>query len=174
MQQIKRWGHLTDITNEWLGKIASFIIFTMMAIVVMEVILRYGFNRPTVWAWDVNVQLFAAFVFLGAGYTILHRVYVVVDVLYNRFPLRVRAIADLIACICCLVFCVALMLEGGVMTWKSWAVRETSRTFFGPPLYPIKTLLPIGAFLMALQWGVQFIRDFPAAITGKERRPSEH
>lgn len=168
MRQIRFLGHVSDVVNEWLGKSASFLVLVMMAIIAMEVTLRYGFNSPTTWAWDVNVQLFAAFIFLGAGYTILHRVYVVVDVLYNRLPPRARAIADLITCICCFVFCLVVVWQAGVMGWKSWAVRETSRTFFAPPLYPIKTLLPIGAFLMALQWGVQFTRDFSTTIRGKK------
>jgi TRAP-type mannitol/chloroaromatic compound transport system permease small subunit len=174
LRQIKRPGQLIDSSNEWLGKVASFFVLVIMAIGVTEVTLRYGFNRPTIWAWDVNIQLFAAFIFLGAGYHLLHRTIVVVDVLYNRFPPKLRAIADLITCLCCLTFSAVIIWGGTVMAVKSWAVMETSRTFFEPPLYYIKTLIPVAGILMAAQWIRQFIRDFAAAISARRREPGEH
>lgn len=174
LRQIKRLGYFIDSTNEWLGRVGSFLVLVVMAIAVTEVMLRYGFNRPTTWAWDVNIQLFAAFVFLGAGYTLLHRTIVTVDVLYNRFPPTARAIADLVACLSCLTFCAVVIWGGWVMTWKSWAVLETSRTFFEPPLYYIKTLLPVAGVLMALQWTRRFISDFTAAMTARRGEPGEH
>jgi len=104
---------------------------------------------------------------------------VTVDVLYNRFPPKVRAFADLITYLCCLIFCAVIIWGGTIMAVKSWAVLETSRTFFEPPLYFIKTLIPVAGVLMAAQWTRQFIRDFTSAMSTKtavtERgEPDEH
>jgi len=177
LQFIKRLGQFIDNTNEWLGRVASFLVLVIMAIATMEVVLRYGFHRPTIWAWDVNIQLFAAFIFLGAGYHLLHRTIVTVDVLYNRFSPKWRFFADLITYLCCLTFCAVIIWGGWTMAWKSWAVMETSRTFFEPPLYFIKTLIPLAGVLMAAQWTRQFIRDFTAAMSAKaaaaERRETD-
>ena len=65
------------------------------------------------------------------------------------------------------------------MAVKSWAVMETSRTFFEPPLYLIKTLIPVAGVLMVAQWTRQFIRDFTVAMSAKtaateRREPGEH
>jgi len=174
LQQLKRLGCFIDSTNEWLGKVASFLVLIVMAIVVMEVTLRYGFDSPTIWAWDVNIQLFAAFVFLGAGYTLLHRTIITVDVLYNRFPPKWQAFADVITYLCCLTFCAVIIWGGTVMAVKSWSVMETSRTFFEPPLYFIKTLIPIAGILMLAQWTRQFITGFTDAIRAGKGEPSEH
>jgi len=179
LRLIKRLGYVTDSTNEWLGKVASFLVLIIMAIVVMEVTLRYGFNSPTIWAWDINIQLFAAFIFLGAGYHLLHRTIITVDVLYNRFPPKWRAFADIITYLCCLTFCAVIIWGGTVMAVKSWSAMETSRTFFEPPLYFIKTLIPVAGILMLAQWTRQFIRDFTAAMSTKtaateRREPDEH
>lgn len=174
MRQITCLGRVIDSGNEWLGRVTSFFVLIIMAIAVMEVILRYGFNRPTIWAWDVNIQLFAAFIFLGAGYHLLHRTVVTVDVLYNRFPPKWRAFADLITYLCCLTFCTVIIWGGTVMAVKSWAVLETSRTFFEPPLYFIKTLIPVAGVLMAAQWTRRFISDFTDAMSARKREPGEH
>lgn len=179
LQQMRRLGHAIDSSNEWLGRIASFLVLFIMVIAVMEVTLRYGFHRPTIWAWDINIQLFAAFIFLGTGYHILHRTVVTVDVLYNRFPPKWRAFADVIIYLCCLIFSAVIIWGGTVMAVKSWAVMETSRTFFEPPLYFIKTLIPVAGVLMAAQWTRQFIHDFTAAMSAKtaateRKEPDEH
>jgi len=173
-QLLKRLGYFVDNTNEWLGKVASFLVLIIMILVVMEVTLRYGFNNPTIWAWDVNIQLFAAFIFLGAGYTLLHRTIITVDVLYNRFPPKWKAVADVVTYVCCLTFCAVITWGGTVMAVKSWAVLETSRTFFFFSLYYIKTLIPISGILMAAHWTKRFISDFTDALRVGKREPSEH
>jgi len=169
MQKIKRVGQWIDLINEWVGRVVSFFLIIIMILVVMEVTLRYGFNRPTIWIWDVNVQLFAALVFLGGGYHLLHRQYVVVDVLYIRLPPKVKAIADLIAFVSALCFFIVLLWKGGDFALTSIMIREHTMTTFGPPVYHIKSLVPIGAFLMLLQWGTMFIRGFITDITGEEK-----
>ena len=174
LRQIKYLGQLVDGINEWLGKISSYFILVIMAIATMEVILRYGFSNPTIWAWDVNIQLFAAFIFLGAGYTLLHRTIITVDVLYNRFSPTWRAFADVITYVCCLTFCAVIIWGGTTMAVKSWSVLETSRSFFEPPLYYIKTLIPIAGVLMVIQWTKRFISDFTDAMKARKREPSEH
>ena len=45
---------------------------------------------------------------------------------------------------------------------------ETSNSYWGPPLYPFKAMIPIGAFMLAMQGLTKFIRDFVRATTGRE------
>jgi len=40
-------------------------------------------------------------------------------------------------------------------------------TFWAPPVYPIKTLIPISALLFLLQGIAKFIRDFKIVISGQ-------
>jgi len=168
LQQFKRLGEFVDSSSERLGRIFSFLILAIMAIVTMEVILRYGFRNPTTWSWDVNIQLFAAFIFLGTGYHLLHRTIVSVDILYNRFPPKMRAFADVLIYLCCLIFSVVIIWGGTIMAVKSWAKLETSATFSEVPLYYIKTLIPVGGILMLAQWTRRFISDFTTAISAKK------
>jgi TRAP-type mannitol/chloroaromatic compound transport system permease small subunit len=45
---------------------------------------------------------------------------------------------------------------------------ERSLTDWGPAYYPVKFMMPLGAFMLLLQGIVWFIRDIHIAITGKE------
>jgi TRAP-type mannitol/chloroaromatic compound transport system permease small subunit len=54
------------------------------------------------------------------------------------------------------------------MAWESLLLGETEPTSFAPPVYPIKMMIPLGAFLILLQGLAKFIRDLTLVITGKE------
>lgn len=55
MQRIKLCLRYIDAINECTGKGVGFLIIPITLIITLEVILRYVFNRPTIWAWDVNL-----------------------------------------------------------------------------------------------------------------------
>jgi len=107
---LRKIGKLIDSTNNELGKFVSFFLLLIVIVMVIHVTSRYIFDRPTIWAWDINRFLFGTLVLLGAGYHILHRYVVAVDILYGRFPPKVKAIADLISFVAVVIFC-------GVVIW---------------------------------------------------------
>ncbi len=158
-------GRIIDNINEWLGKISSYFLIFIMLIMLIEVISRYVFRRPTLWAWDVNMQLFAAIIFLGAGYHILHRQIITVDVLYDRFPPKIKAVADVISYLCISIFCVTIIWQGSQSAMRSVLAREVTSSVLGPPIYHIKVLIPIAALLMLLQATRQYVKIFADAFS---------
>lgn len=156
---LDRFLHIVDVTNDWVGKITSFFIPVIMLIVSYEVVSRYVFNAPTIWAWDINVQLFAIIVFLGGGYTLLYKGHVNVDVLYSHFSEKGKAIAELITAPIFFIFLITLLWKMGVMTLASIKEREIMSTIFAPPLYPMKVILYLGLVLFFMQGIAKLIRD---------------
>jgi C4-dicarboxylate transporter DctQ subunit len=137
--------------NETVGSLTSWLVYPMAVLVAFEVVMRYVFNRPTIWSWDVNVQLLAAMGSLGGGYTLLHGSHVAVDVVAKKLPLRgqfvLNSITDLLS-----VACLALI------TWflavnaaDSVAHLERSVTVFREPIYPLRVVVAIGSLLFLLQ-----------------------
>lgn len=161
-----------DALNEWTGKVAAWLIIPLTLIVVLDVILRYVFNKPTIWAWDVNVQLLGALVILGAGYCLLHNAHVGVDVLVLRFSPRKRAIIDLITGLF-FVFAIGVLLwKTASAAWASLQIREAYSSYWEPPIYPFKMLMVVGILLLLLQGIAKFIRDLGVVIyPGREHRP---
>ena len=140
-----------DSINEWVGRVAAFGYVAILFIQVMEVILRYVFNSPTIWAWDVNAQLFMGVSILGGGYVLLRDGHVRVDVLYGRVSERKKAIFDLISYTLTILALALLTWQLGDMTQDSWRMKERSWSLFSPPIYPIKTVFFMGVFLLLLQ-----------------------
>ncbi len=137
--------------NELVGKIAAFLMAPLVLITVYEVIMRYLVKRPTIWAWDLNIQVFAGIAMLGGGYTLLQKGHVVVDVFVMKMDPRKRAWLDIMTSFFFFAGIIVMILGGWEMAWMSIKAGETMPTVWAPPYYIMKLLVPVGAFFVLLQ-----------------------
>jgi len=168
MKTVERFLKGIDFVNEKVGSFAAYLTFFMMCIVTYEVVARYVFNKPTIWAMEINQFLLCGLTALTGGYTLLYKGHVNVEILYARFGKRTRAFIDIITSFFFFSFIIVLLWKSGVMAVEAWRLGERSETLFSPPLFPVKVIIPIGAFLILIQGFAQFIRNFITLITGKE------
>ncbi|MBI4628135.1 MAG: hypothetical protein HY729_05465, partial [Candidatus Rokubacteria bacterium] len=49
-----------DAFTDWWGKIACWLILPMVLGLTYEVVARYGFNAPTIWAFDMTYMLYGS------------------------------------------------------------------------------------------------------------------
>ncbi len=162
MKRAEAFCHAIDTINTWVARVAQGFCLPMVLIVSIEVISRYVFDRPTLWAWDMNIQLLAFLSVIGAGYTLLQGSHVRVDVIISRFPPRVNVIADLVMSGLFFFGVGLLMWFFRAEVWDSVKKRELYESLFAPPLYPLKVLMFIGICLLLLQGLAKFIRDLMA------------
>ena len=163
--------HLADSLNNWGGRIVALLIPVVMVITSYEVIMRYCFRAPTIWAWDVNVQLLAIILFFGGGHLLFHNGHVRVDVFYGRFPERWKTILDLITSPVLFIYLAVLLWKFIVLTLDSIAEREVTNTLFAPPVYPLKVVCSIAAFFFLMQGVAAFIRNLRTALNGRKEQP---
>jgi TRAP-type mannitol/chloroaromatic compound transport system permease small subunit len=150
--------NVIDAISEKTSKIISLLIFVVMVITTVEVVGRYVFNHPTVWAWPINRQIFGVFILFAGIYAMSKEDHIKVEILYDHFSPKMKKIARWIAMVSFLCFMVALVLQGSRMGWNSFIVREKLTGAFPIPLYPLKLLIPIAAFLFLLEGIVVFSR----------------
>jgi TRAP-type mannitol/chloroaromatic compound transport system permease small subunit len=158
MEKIKKFLSLVDVVTEKVGKAISLLVILIMVITTIEVTARYVFNSPTIWAWPINRELFGVFILFGGAYTLLHGGHIRIEILYNRFPRRVKLIATLIALACFVAFIGVLVWQGAWMAANSLMSGERASGTFHIPLYPFKILIPIAAFLFLLEGIAHFLR----------------
>jgi len=168
MKILSRILHAVDQTSEWTGKVVSFLILPVILFVCFDVIMRYVFNMPTKWADELAYLLYGTLWIIGGAYALKNESHVKMEIIYQRFSPRGRAILDLITAPLFFLFVVILLWKGGQFAWSSIERMQTSNSYWGPPLYPVKTMIPIGAFLILMQGLTKFIRDFFRATTGRE------
>ena len=161
--------HFTEQINEWTGRIFSWVVAVLTAVVVLEVVLRYFFNSPTVCNFEITQQLYAFYFMIVAGYPLLHGSHVSVDIVYERLSERNRAILDLVSYILFFFpFCIVMIIYGTCFAADSWRQMETSWSACSCPLYPIKTVVPVSFLLITIQGAVIFLRTLHRLIKGKD------
>ena len=153
-----------DSINRWIGEKASLLLIPLMGIALLEVILRYAFNRPTIWAWDVNIQLGAALISLTGAYILLDGLFVRVDIVISRLPPRLRLWVDLVTSVVPL-FAVGILVKLGIEhAWRSSLAQEHLSTTWMPPIYPLRIVVAIGFVLLFLQIIANVIRSVLGAL----------
>jgi TRAP-type mannitol/chloroaromatic compound transport system permease small subunit len=164
-----RFSRIVDSINEWTGKILCYLILVIMLTGVYEVGMRYFFNMPTRWVWEMNGLILCVLAALGGGYALLEHAHVRVDIVYDRFSTRTKAIIDLCSSSFMFLFLVVLVWQTSKMSLRSIRYLEHSQTIFGPPIYPFKVILSIGIFLFLLQGLSHFLRNLYTAFGVEEK-----
>ena len=80
----------------WVGRSFAWCVFVLTAAVMYEVIMRYFFNAPTLWAFDFTIQMYGALIMMGGASAISTKSHVRADMYYNKLPERGQGILDLI------------------------------------------------------------------------------
>ena len=140
-----------DSISEWSGRVCSYLVYVGIIMLVFEVISRYFFDSPTVWAHGYSQRIFGSYFVLVGAYTLLKNGHVRIDILYQRFSVRKRAFFDILNYIMLLIWSSVLISEGIKFFASSWAIREADEMVLAHPVYPVKFLLVLGAVLITLQ-----------------------
>lgn len=152
----KSFSGRVEAFSEKSGKIVCFLILMIMAITTWEVVSRYVFNRPTLWVWPINRQLFGIFILFAGAYTMSKGGHIRVEIIYDFFPPPMKTLARWTAIACLVLFLGVLIWQGALMGWNSWKVGEVASGAFRIPLYPLKLLIPLAIFLFLLE-GIIFL-----------------
>jgi TRAP-type mannitol/chloroaromatic compound transport system permease small subunit len=146
-----------DTIVEKAGKLACYLVFIIMTITTIDVTARYVFNRPLLWGWLTNRLLFGVFILFAGAYTLYKGEHIRIEIIYDYFPPRLKAVARWISLAAMTAFLGVLVWQTSWMGWNSLMNNERAAGAFRIPLYPFKLLIPVVALLFLLQ-GISFFR----------------
>ena len=145
--------------NEGIRRVPSWLTLLLVLLVFGLVAARYAFAIGSVAAQEAALWLHSLVFLLGAAFTLKRDAHVRVDLVYQRFSPRGKALADLVGTTLLLLpFCVFLCWVSLDYVGMAWSLREGSREPGGlPGVYLLKTLMPVAAVLLGLQGVAQAI-----------------
>lgn len=156
-----------DAISDWSGRIAGWLVIPLIFVMTWEIAMRY-LVKPTYWAFDLSYMLYGALFMLGAAYTLYRGSHIRTDFLYQKWPVKVQASVD--------AFCYLFLFFPGIAIffWLSvdWAILSWQRqeramaSAWMPPLYPLKSVLPVALGLLLLQGASEFLKCVHAIRTG--------
>ncbi len=160
---------IIDSISEWSGRLISVLVFFLTFFLLYDVIMRFTFNAPTIWCHELALHFFGAYAVLAGPYVLLHDEHVKIDIFYNLFSTRGRAIIDSFTYLLFFMFIGLLFWHGLHIGMRAFELKQTvSPSPWASPLWPVKLSIPLAAFLMLLQGLAKYIRTLKIAFTGKE------
>lgn len=158
-----------DGISLWSGRIVGWLIIPMVGSLVYEVIARYVFDSPTVWAYDMTFMLYGSFFMLGSAYTLLKKGHIRTDSFYQNWSVKRQGWTD---AVCYLLFFFPAMLAFFMVGWEyfygSWRQSERIVTSpWMPVVYPFKFAMPLAALLLLLQGVSEFLKSVYAGLRGE-------
>jgi TRAP-type mannitol/chloroaromatic compound transport system permease small subunit len=156
-----RW---VDAASRAVGRLAMYLIYVMIAVLLYSSISRAAFDVPLIWVVEIAQFMLAAYYFLGGGYSLLLDSHVRMDLAYSRWSPRTRAIVDVFTVFFLLGYLVLLLLGGLSSTEYALEYDQRNYSSWAPRLAPIKLIMCFGIVLMLLQAISIFFKDFARAI----------
>lgn len=128
------------------GMILLFVTFSIF----IDVILRYFFNRPSIWITEVSTYLFLYIIFFATAYTLQQEGHIRVTFLLNPLPDKVKRIVNLITSLMATIFTAILLWQSWIMTWTAFKEKWSSPTMLNAPYAYIHVAMVIGSFFLLL------------------------
>ena len=163
MKALLKFSAAIDAVNERFGTIANYFVLSAALISAGNAGSRYLFSESSNGWLEIQWYLFAGMVLLGAPYTLKMNEHVRVDLVYGMVSERTRIWIDIVGGF---LFLLPICIILTYFTWPwfvdSWKLNEASSNAGGLLRWPVKLLLPVGFFLMALQGVSEIIKRIAA------------
>ncbi|UWQ20209.1 TRAP transporter small permease subunit [Jannaschia sp. W003] len=154
------WGAF-DRVSVFIGRVTMGLVVILVSVMVWEVVLRYVFEAPTLWANELSLWL-AGFVFLLSGlYAMQQRSHIRIFLLYDAVPKWLQRTFDVISTAMIVMFALALIYGGWGEASQKFMRWETFGTAFDPPLpATLKPMVLLVVTLVAVQAIANLVRDW--------------
>ena len=108
---IRVYVRVMDRLADYVGFVAMFLIFVMIAVLLLDAVTRNVINIPLHWCIEFAQFTLAAYYFMGGALTLKNNEHVRMDLFYESQSTRRKAKVDLVT-VFCLVFYLVVMLIG--------------------------------------------------------------
>ncbi|MYM55901.1 TRAP transporter small permease subunit [Thalassovita mangrovi] len=193
---ITGYVHTIDAMNHFIGRFAMYLIFALVGVLLWSSVSKTFFS-PSIWTLETAQFVMVAYYILGGPYSIQLGSNVRMDLFYGNWSHKTKAWVDAFTVLFLMAYLVILfkgavgstayslgyfgtepfaffwdllktLVTGGFdAAGEKLGYLERSPTAWRPFLWPVKTLLCFGVFLMLLQTLAELFRDL-GRIRGEE------
>ncbi|MFT6456687.1 MAG: TRAP-type mannitol/chloroaromatic compound transport system permease small subunit [Pseudophaeobacter arcticus] len=185
---ILRYIRAVEAMNRVIGRFAMYLIFALIAVLLWSSVSKVFFN-PSLWTLEMAQFIMVAYYILGGPYSMQMGSNVRMDLFYGGWTTRTKAFVDAFTVLFLMVYLgillygavssmayslgyfglepfsffgdiiVTAFTDGPDAAWGKIGYIERSSTAWRPYLWPVKSILCFGVFLMLLQCLAELFRD---------------
>ncbi|MEQ1615149.1 MAG: TRAP transporter small permease subunit, partial [Hyphomicrobiaceae bacterium] len=151
-RSLLRAADLMDNLIDRIGRCTGWFALALVLVMSFNVLLRYLFRTGSVAMQELEWHLMAPVCMLGLSYAILKDGHVQVDILYGRFPQRLKRVIDFISTVLVVAVVVILLKLSIPYVMQSYSIGEKSPDPGGlTHRWILKAMLPAGFALLLIQ-----------------------
>lgn len=155
--------------NEKIASWARWIMVVLIVVVVFDVLMRYIFNAPTIWAFELALILGSTGYMLSWGEVERVNMHLRVDVFFVKCSPRWQALINTMGTIIAWYpVYIVYMMVGTKWAIRAWRINEVMvESYWYPPAGPTRTLIIIGLTMVCAQITVSLIKNIHVLKTGE-------
>ena len=149
-----------DRLSTVVGVLAAWLLVPLVLALCYEVVARYVFGAPTIWAYELAYLLTGSGWMLGMAYALARGAHIRIDIVYLNLSPRGRALVDVVGYLVFLLpflFWVASTLDDrAIHAFQSG--ERTGQSAWNPPIWPFRAVFFVSFALLALQAAAEAVR----------------
>lgn len=148
------------------GVLSGIMICAGVCLVIGEILARSVFNSTLYVAEEYSGYLMSGLTFVALGYTLRDKGHIRMTFLRSALSVRGKLILDMICFLIGFLFCIELTYVTFMFFWDSAASGSRSMQVSETPLAIPQFFLPLGAFILLLQFLAEFLKSYHALTSG--------
>ncbi len=158
--------------NLLLGYVSGLGILLMGLMLCYEVICRYFFKAPTIWAQETAIYLFIWTMLAGSAYTLQKGKHVRIDLLIEHLSLRTQHILEMVTSFVGMIFCAIVAWQAYEMIAASVGYSKVSATPLRVPMWIPQMALLLGFVLLTFQFALIIADRYEQVFGNKKEEKS--
>jgi len=140
-----------------LAWVAAILFVLAGCMLTYEVLARYFFVRPTIWAAELSQLCLIWGSLLGMPWALSARRHISVDAVTRLLSPKIQRLVEIIAMTCILAFSMMVTFKGWEIFYESFERGRTSGTMLDLPAWIAELPVAIGFALLAIQAVIEIV-----------------
>jgi len=159
-----------DRLSTWLARLAAWLFLATGAMLTYEVVARYLFNAPTVWAEELSRLLLVWGTYLAAAALVRRREHIRITLVTDRLEAGPRRWLEGVSLAVVAAGCAVAVWYGTPIAVDSFLRGRSTGTMLDIPNWWSEAAIPVGCGLVVLQCLAEIARLLGGAPAGGEAR----
>lgn len=158
-----------DSISFWSGRIVSFLLIPLTAVMCYSIIARKFFSTTVDWGFEVSIFLYGIFIMIAGAEVLRVKGHIIVDVIPSMLSPKKQLVLKIFSSSIIIIVCYFIVVQGYRLSLESTQLREHSahQTVFNPQVWWFKWFIPLSGLLVLLQAVRQLITEI-YELLGKE------
>jgi TRAP-type C4-dicarboxylate transport system permease small subunit len=136
--------------------VAGVLMFAIMMVVVIDVVMRYFFNAPLSWSYElISLYLMVGLFFFALSDTLAHDAHVAVDILHLYMTKRLRHAAEFVGYLLATPVFAAIFYLSVITTWESFQGGDVLAGHIPWPTWLAQICVPLGVGVLVLRMALR-------------------